>query len=104
MQELNLLSPHNGIKVSRTLVARRRSLPKMPEITLQLPSLKPSDKLGIFITNDFRIRKTNPGSIGEQAGFLAGDLLVSIDELRSTKGLAPCAETRPRCKHPRASW
>eukprot|EP00900_Chrysochromulina_parva_P016365 jgi/Chrpa1/2472/Chrysochromulina_OHIO_Genome00008382-RA len=59
----------------------------MPEITLQLPSLKPSDKLGIFITNDFRIRKTNPGSIGEQAGFLAGDLLVSIDELRITKGM-----------------
>jgi len=59
----------------------------MPEITLQLPSLKPSDKLGIFITNDFRIRKTNPGSIGEQAGFLAGDLLVSIDEQRITKGM-----------------
>jgi hypothetical protein len=70
-------------------VSRRppSSLPKMPEITLQLPSLKPSDKLGIFITNDFRIRKTNPGSIGEQAGFLAGDLLVSIDELRITKGM-----------------
>jgi len=63
------------------------AVPKMPEITLQLPSLKPSDKLGIFITNDFRIRKTNPGSIGEQAGFLAGDLLVSIDELRITKGM-----------------
>ena len=63
------------------------AVPKMTEITLQLPSLKPSDKLGIFITNDFRIRKTNPGSIGEQAGFLAGDLLVSIDELRITKGM-----------------
>ena len=59
----------------------------MPEITLQLPALKPSDKLGIFITNDFHVRKTNPGSIGEQAGFLAGDLLVSIDELRITKGM-----------------
>jgi hypothetical protein len=75
----------SGCRKSRG--ARRRSLQKMPEITLQLPSLKPSDKLGIFITNDFRIRKTNPGSIGEQAGFLAGDLLVSIDELRITKGM-----------------
>jgi hypothetical protein len=79
--------PQRSNKVSQSRGARRRSLPKMPEITLQLPSLKPSDKLGIFITNDFRIRKTNPGSIGEQAGFLAGDLLVSIDELRITKGM-----------------
>ena len=59
----------------------------MPEITLQLPSLMPADKLGISITNDFHVHKTNPGSIGEQAGFLAGDLLVSIDELRITKGM-----------------
>ena len=59
----------------------------MPEFTLQLPSLMPADKLGISITNDFHVHKTNPGSIGEQAGFLAGDLLVSIDELRITKGM-----------------
>ena len=68
-------------------LARRLSFGVMPEITLQLPSLMPADKLGISITNDFHVHKTNPGSIGEQAGFLAGDLLVSIDELRITKGM-----------------
>ena len=53
----------------------------MPELrkTLILRALNPGDKLGIFINDQGIIRKADAGSVGDNAGFVAGDRILSIN-------------------------